>query len=76
MQQTIKQIVNELNLHHIEKHSSRCSHSTSQSAVVERENFHKERNDKRLGIDKTRSEWIWERLAIHIIFRPSEMKNG
>ena len=77
--ESTNQTVNELNIHHTaisEKHSSWCFHSTIQSAISKNKNSQPERNDQRLTVDKTRAEWIWDRLMIYIIFEPSEMKNG
>ena len=63
----------ELNLHHIGKHPFRCFHSEIHSAESEHEDFQLERV---IAIDRTKAEWIWEKLRVYIVFHLSKVENG
>ena len=63
----------ELNLHHIGKRPLRCFQSEIHSAISEHGDSQLERD---IAVDKTKAEWICEKVEIYIIFHPSKTENG
>ena len=62
-----------MNLHRIGKHPSGCFHSEIHSAI----SAHGDSQlDKDIAVERTKVEWIWEKVKIFILFYPSEIENG
>ena len=67
---------NQLNPRHLGKHLFLWFHSKVCFIVGERKNSQLKRKNKKLAVDKTPEEWIWERMMSSIVFQLSHMKNG